>query len=383
MSPLTIHGDNVLILPTLPSSFVQTCITSPPYFGLRDYGVEPTNWPEITYVPMAGINPLTVPPMVCCLGQESNPGSYTAHLVHVFREVRRVLRDDGTLWLNLGDSYAGSGKCSNPDGSAHKSKLVGKQGENKGMLYGINKPQKANKIGLRAKDLMGIPWRAAFALQADGWVLRQDIIWSKPNPMPESVNDRCTKSHEYIFMFSKNQHYYYDSEAIKTPPSPSLIKQVNEGYQGSSTKDFDACGVQNASSTKSRIIGQCRKKIDKQRGHSRRHAGFNERWDLMTTNEQRSLGANKKSVWNVATKPYRGAHFATFPSELIEPCVLAGSGVNDWVMDIFGGSGTSAEVALKHGRKSLIIELNPTYVELSKSRHINLQRDLLTCARAI
>lgn len=310
---------------------VNCCVTSPPYFGLRDYG-------------HAGQ-----------IGLEATPDEYVAKMVEVFREVRRVLRDDGTLWLNLGDSYSGAGY------SNHKN-TGGAQREDGG------KQRHMTGTGLKAKDLVGIPWRVAFALQADGWYLRQDIIWHKPNPMPESVRDRCTKAHEYIFMLTKSAKYYYDADAIKTPPSDALLKQVAEGYSGESTKDYAEGGAQDASVTKTRIIENARKKIDKQRGHGRRHDGFNARWDSMTKAEQQSLGANKRDVWTVATKPFKGAHFATFPPDLIEPCILAGCPAGGTVLDPFGGSGTTAMVAQRRGRNSIMCELNPEYAKLAEDR---------------
>ena len=188
-------GDCRETLKGIDDGIVQTCITSPPYFGLRDYGHGDQ------------------------IGLEETPEAFVAGLVDVFREVKRVLRDDGTLWLNLGDSYAGSGRGANPDGTTHKSALSGKQGTHMGTIEGKTKPQKAKEIGLKPKDLIGIPWRVAFALQADGWYLRQDIIWHKPNPMPEPIADRCTKAHEYIFLLSKSQKYFYDADAIKEPTS--------------------------------------------------------------------------------------------------------------------------------------------------------------------
>lgn len=306
------------VLRTLPDESVQTCVTSPPYWGLRDYGHDGQ------------------------MGLEETPEAYTAGMVAVFDEVRRVLRDDGTLWLNLGDSYAsdtkgtGGGWANDPTNYASKAQKTG--------------PRKCNH-GVKVKDLIGIPWRAAFALQSAGWYLRQDIIWHKPNPMPESVKDRCTKAHEYIFMLSKSARYYYDQEAIKEPAIyAGLTGQDESGY-----KDAQA------------FQGKHRK-TGKQRGHSRRHAGFNDRWDAMDKTDQRSGLRNKRSVWTVATKPYAGAHFATFPPELITPCVMAGCPAGGVVLDPFSGSGTTGQVALQEGRKYTGIELNPEYQELAISR---------------
>lgn len=338
MSDPTIHIiigsalDNLLLM--APQS-VHCCVTSPPYFGLRNYGVDGQ------------------------VGMEKTPVEYIQSLVLIFREVSRVLRDDGTLWLNLGDSYSGSGKGGNPGDSPHI-----KQRTNEGSLS----VRGVKRDGLKPKDLLMIPARVAIALQEDGWYLRSEIIWNKPNPMPESVTDRPTCAHEKIFLLSKSPRYYYDSAAIRNPPSPDLIKQVEEGYNGHAVKDYLASNVQDASATKSRIIDGARKRIDKQRGHSRRHAGFNDKWDALTPAEQNMLGSNKRNVWTVAPANYREAHFATFPPKLIEPCVLAGCPVGGTVLDPFAGSGTTGMVAKQHGRNAVLIELNPEYENLIQQR---------------
>jgi len=299
-------GDCNETLKKLPDQSVQCCVTSPPYFGLRDYGMDGQ------------------------MGLEETPEEFVENLVNLFREVKRVLKDDGTVWLNLGDSYAGSGKGANPDGTPHTSTLNGKQGTNTGTVTGINKPQKANKIGLKPKNLIGIPWKVAFALQEDGWILRQDIIWSKPNPMPESVRDRCTKSHEYIFLLSKSPKYYFDADAIKEP----TVTKDNTNRDRDTTKLNNTPG-------RTKMAG------------------------LKTNNYDLR---NKRSVWTVTPKPYKGAHFATFPPDLIEPCILAGSKAGDVILDPFGGSGTTAGVALKHGRKAVLCELNPEYAGFVEDR---------------
>lgn len=283
----------------LPDQSVHTCVTSPPYFGLRDYGMSDQ------------------------IGLEETPESFVAELVDVFREVRRVLRDDGTLWLNLGDSYSNGGrKTRAPD-----DKL----------------PHRKNGFrpsdGMKPKDLLGIPWRVAFALQADGWYLRQDIIWHKPNPMPESVKDRCTKAHEYIFLLSKSPNYYFDSGTIKEPAV------------GKSTGAADSF-----------------KRTNSKRGvaHVGQTTGTHRenRPDVPYDGDTR----NRRDVWTVATKPYKGAHFATFPPDLIEPCVLAGCPIGGIVLDPFGGSGTTGMVANKHGRDAWLCELNPDYAQLALER---------------
>lgn len=321
-SQLTIHnGDALSVLQTMQAESVQCCITSPPYFGLRDYG------------------------HAAQIGLEQSPEEYVARLVEVFREVRRVLRDDGTCWVNLGDSYANDGKWGGYTGGKHARNLHGSP-------IGRNK----RYTGLKPKDLIGIPWMVAFALRADGWFLRQDIIWAKPNPMPESVTDRCTKSHEYVFLLSKSSRYFYDADAIKEPAI-----YADDDRKGRAELNHKCAP--------SGMVNGIRPRADKQRGHSRRHAGLNDRWDAMKKEEQCSGMRNKRSVWNVATRPYVDAHFAVFPSELIEPCILAGSRVGDTVLDPFGGSGTTAEASNRFGRKAVLIELNPDYCELSIRRN--------------
>lgn len=327
-------GDAKSVLSTLPDESINCCVTSPPYFGLRDYG-------------MAGQ-----------IGLESTPGEYVASLVAVFREVRRVLRGDGVLWLNLGDSYNAGRDGGHPGGKAQwkpgEQKYVGRSG--------------ANVPGLKPKDLIGIPWLVAFALRADGWWLRSDIVWHKPNSMPESVTDRPTRAHEFIFLLSNSERYHYDHEAIKEPPSPELVQQIEEGYNGKALKDYLGASVQDASATKSRIINGYRSRIDKQRGHSRRHSGFNDKWDALTPTEQAACGSNKRDVWTVAPANYKDAHFATFPPDLIKPCVLAGCPVGGVVLDPFLGSGTTAMVAVELGRKCVGIELNPDYAAMAVTR---------------
>ncbi len=288
-------------------SSVQCCVTSPPYFGLRDYGVDGQ------------------------IGLEQTPDEFVAELVAVFREVRRVLRDDGTLWLNLGDSYAGY--------HGNKNAAVPTSATN-GWTNGTNENRRGDKrpqdIGLKPKDLIGIPWRVAFALQADGWYLRQDIIWHKPNPMPESVRDRCTKAHEYIFLFSKSPRYYFDADAIKEPAAG-----------GNSKGDGRRLAEQAIARTGGVISGGTAKS---------------------TLGTSAAETRNRRGVWTVSTKPFKGAHFATFPPDLIEPCILAGSKPGDIVLDPFGGSGTTAAVALKHGRRTVLCELNPEYVAIAEAR---------------
>jgi len=316
MKPLTLLlGDCRETLKTLPDGSVNCCVTSPPYFGLRDYGTEGQ------------------------IGLEQTPEAFVAELVSVFREVRRVLRDDGTLWLNLGDSYAANG--SGGGAGQNLAKLADRYAPNK-------KPRNPNRqdngdvvhapkkvpLGLKHKDLIGIPWRVAFALQADGWYLRQDIIWHKPNPMPESVRDRCTKAHEYIFLLSKSPKYYFDADAIKEDAR-------NWGTRDRSDGKYTSGEVP--------ISGGAHKGLK------------GKQWE-------EEPKKNRRSVWTVTTKPYKGAHFATFPPDLIEPCVLAGCPAEGTVLDPFGGSGTTAGVAIKHGRNAVLCELSDTYVHLIPDR---------------
>ncbi len=308
MSPVYDHGGVVIyqgdcrsVLDELPEGSVNCCVTSPPYWGLRDYGVEGQ------------------------LGLEETPEAYTEKMVEVFREVKRVLRDDGTVWLNLGDSYTSGGR-----GDFGFADPNCKQATHASIKEAKRAPQPK---GLKPKDLVGIPWRVAFALQADGWYLRQDIIWHKPSPMPESVQDRCTKAHEYIFLLSKNAKYYYDHDAIKEQAS----------YSGS---------------------GLCDKDSSKRRG-----TGLESSQNHIPTDTR-----NKRSVWTVTTKPYKHAHFATFPPDLIKPCILAGCPEGGTVLDPFCGSGTTAQVAKHNGRRCVGVEMNPDYIAMIKRR---VQQDVL------
>ena len=289
---------------------VQTCVTSPPYFGLRDYGHDGQ------------------------IGLEQKPDEYVAKLVEVFRCVRDVLADDGTVWLNMGDSYARQvGKVS------EQSRHWDGRDRDPGAMHATRHVD--NMPGYKPKDLIGIPWMLAFALRADGWYLRQDIIWHKPNPMPESVRDRCTKAHEYIFLLSKSERYFFDSDPIREP-----IKPTNTGYiQARARTASGALGGQNKNNFETRAYSEIK-------------------------------GANRRSVWTVNTKSYKGAHFATFPPDLIEPCILAGSRAGDTVLDPFMGSGTTAAVAIKHGRKYRGCELNPEYKPLQDERIKNAEAEV-------
>jgi DNA modification methylase len=323
-------GDALALMREMESGSVQTCVTSPPYWGLRDYGV-------------AGQ-----------LGLERTPQEYVASMVEVFREVRRVLRDDGTLWLNLGDSYCGywGDKKALAEGRPSAA-------DTNGWTNGFNmnaKPKYATlrDTGIKPKDLIGIPWRVAFALQADGWWLRSDIIWAKPNPMPESVTDRPTKSHEYLFLLTKAARYYYDAKAIA---EPSVTDDPRRPYGSPGANALDPRGEQGN--------GKLRAPANRKRGE------FNGKTEAMPGREafrKFTELRNARSVWTIATAPYPEAHFATFPPELPRRCILAGSKEGDTVLDPFAGAGTTGLVADRLGRNFIGLELNPAYVALARRR---------------
>ncbi len=323
---------------------IQTCITSPPYYGLRDYGVDGQ------------------------LGLEASVDEYVQNMVEVFRLVRELLHDDGTLWLNLGDSYAGSGR-----GMSKKGLNDGKNLKTKGLILPRQNIAESN---LKPKDLIGIPWRVAFALQADGWFLRQDIIWHKPNPMPESVTDRCVKAHEYIFLFSKARKYFFDHESIKEPLAESSLKRISQDIEKQAGS--------------SRVPGKTNgpmKAVFRSSGNKARRSGTdrgcpeNTGSNVCGSIPWEGITRNKRSVWTVSKKPYSGAHFATFPIDLIEPCVLAGSRENDLVLDPFMGSGTTAAAALKHGRKYVGCELNELYGQLQQERLKKLNEEIKSISK--
>lgn len=364
---LILQGDNRELLRELPSESVDSCVTSPPYWGLRDYKVEGLVWGgdsscshswnvehlsgEIrTGLGLAKLGeryrggghkqgqiPLIETERSTCgecgawkgsLGLESTPELYVEHLVEVFREVRRVLKREGTIWVNLGDSYCNFRSEMGPGQAVHgRDKLNGKPDV---------KSKRRGVPGLKEKDLIGIPWRVAFALQADGWWLRSDIVWSKPNPMPSSVKDRPTGSHEYIFLMSKSQNYYYDQDSVReVTGNEASWDDYEKGYGKNNGADSDRYGE-----------------------------GYRKHSPAMT----HPLGRNRRTVWTVATAPYKGAHFATFPPKLVEPCILAGTPIGGIVLDPFAGSGTVGKVALDHGRRAILMELNPDYCELIVER---------------
>jgi DNA modification methylase len=298
-----IPGDCLEGLRTLPDASVHCCVTSPPYWGLRDYGHDGQ------------------------IGLESTPEAYVARMVEVFREVRRVLRDDGTCWVNLGDSYFATTK-SDRNGLSSKTNFTctaTKDGYQRSV-----KRVSAGSLAIKPKDLVGIPWRVAFALQADGWWLRQDIIWAKPNPMPESVRDRCTKAHEYVFLLTKSERYFYDADALRES-GPTYVRRAGHRSDGAPEH----------------VQG--------------RHTNF-------STRVVETHGRNRRSVWTVTTKPYKGAHFATMPPDLVEPCIKAGCPEGGTVLDPFAGSGTTLAVAAELGRNGVGCELNLEYIGLAERR---------------
>jgi DNA modification methylase len=349
-------GDCLERLRDIPSASVRTCVTSPPYFGLRDYGTATwigggldCNHAGEPMRTLANVNRHTGSGSdrknaegrqffreVCgvCgakrvddqIGLESTPEEYVERLVEVFREVRRVLTDDGTVWLNLGDSYA-----TDSIRGARDPERWPKQARNSHVPDYPNDPR---RIGLKPKDLIGIPWRVAFALQADGWFLRQDIIWHKPNPMPESVRDRCTKAHEYVFLLSKSARYHYDADAVAEPVARSTVARLTQST------------------------------LSMQAGSIRQPGKSNGPMAAVGGTEKR----NRRSVWRISSRPYKGAHFAVMPPDLVEPCILAGSRPGDAVLDPFAGSGTTGVVAVAHGRRFVGVELNADYVDLAIER---------------
>lgn len=332
-------GDCIEMMRALPDDSVNTCVTSPPYFGLRDYGVDGQ------------------------IGLEETPGEFIARLVEVFREVRRVLRDDGTVWINMGDTYASIAGGYAPGGSAGKHDMVS-QSTRGAVLRG---KRRSPPTGLKQKDLMGIPWRLAFALQDDGWYLRQDIIWHKPNPMPESTRDRCTKAHEYLFLLSKSPRYYYDQDAIKEPVALSSVARLSQNI----AQQFGSDRVPGKSNGPMKAVRSKRDSF-KRENSKREHTIPGQSMGTHRPEREESCWPldtrNKRSVWSVPTVGFKGAHFATFPPDLIRPCILAGAPRGGVVLDPFGGAGTTAVVAMEEGRRSILCELNPEYAAMAERR---------------
>lgn len=357
-----ISGDCREVLRTMPDQSVHCVVTSPPYFGLRDYGV-------------AGQ-----------IGLEETPEAFVAEMLSLFSECRRVLRDDGTLWLNLGDSYAGSGKGA----------WNNKDDQKEVYIPDSDSPQSRMAKtwdGIKAKDLIGIPWRVAFALQADGWYLRDAIVWAKPNGMPGSQQDRCTSSYEMIFQLSKSKTYWSDFDAIKTPPRESSLVRTAQDLQaqagshranggGKTNGTMKAVGVKAKSSTLEggghgrhsygENLPERERRSDKQRGHVRVHvrvhAGFNDRWDAMPRAEQQSQPVTMRNVWFVSPAQFKEAHYAVMPEEIARRCIVAGCPEGGTVLDPFGGAGTTGLVADKNGRNAILIELNPANTKIAERR---------------
>jgi DNA modification methylase len=370
MSVRIINADVMEGLRQLPDESVHCVVTSPPYWGLRDYGVEGQ------------------------IGLEATPEQFVSRMVEVFREVRRVLRGDGTLWLNLGDSYNNRTRVRS---SSHQPGLNGITDGSWAERANGGGVRMSHGMGLKEKDLVGAPWAVAFALREDGWWLRSDIIWSKPNPMPESVTDRPTKAHEYVFLLTKSERYFYDAEAIREtatydgPNSPgSIASPYGQGFTRKAAEDRRRIGAKgnangfrggaycNGATFDNAEGGKRTQRGNrKQDGHeNRRYAGFNDRWDASEADGTAPLSRNKRSVWTIATAPFAEAHFATFPPELPEICIKAGCPKGGTVLDPFGGAGTTGLVADRLQRNAILIELNPEYAAMAE-RRINGDRGAL------
>lgn len=334
MTVRIIIGDALTELRNLASDSVHCCVTSPPYWRQRDYGI-------------AGQ-----------AGLEQTPEAYIDGMVAVFHEVRRALRPDGTCWINIGDKWASGG---NGGGGSFMDDRGDAWAHAKGA-----KSWRSPPAGYKDKDLVGIPWMLAFALRADGWFLRQCNIWAKPNCMPESVSDRSTVSHEYVFHLTKSNNYYYDSDAARTPATPSSETRLAQNVEAQAGSERANGGA--------KTNGPMRavRRSDKQRGHTRRHAGFNDQWDAKEAAGEGGQGANLRSVWWIAPAQYREGHYAVMPDLLAEICIAAGSPLGGTILDPFGGAGTTALVADRMGRDAVLIELNPAYAKLARQR---IERD--------
>lgn len=397
-----ICGNCLTELPKLPAESVQACVTSPPYLGLRDYGIPKTLWPAGEYVPLNGVAPVAFPAWEGSLGLESEISMFVGHLVLIFREVRRVLRDDGTLWLNLGDSYA-------QDGGPGWQELNGDRADRRFRLVRDSVPLRECTrhvpTGLKPKDMLGIPWRVAFALQADGWWLRLDNILAKPSPMPESVTDRPTKSHEYIFLLAKSQRYFYNTAEAREPVTggahprgDGLNRKVGSwSYDEDSHKPIEHRMKPRQNSSFSAAVrkippkseaGQVQMPIDDPKADtsSLETAG---KWSKqakqssgkrMVDNVKRARAnsashdfpfgctRNLRSVWLMAAEQFTDSHFATFPRDLARRCIIAGSRPGDTLIDICGGSGTVGEIGQECGRNAILIEISKKYCEMARRR---------------
>lgn len=330
MSVRIMVGDCMEVLRTLPDESVHCIVSSPPYWRQRDYG-------------MAGQ-----------LGLEHTPEEYIDKLVAIFSECRRILRSDGTAWVNLGDKWASGGNGGGGSFMEERSEAWAHVKANKGW--------RSPPAGYKDKDLVGIPWMFAFAARAEGWYLRQCNIWSKPNGMPESVRDRSTVSHEYVFHLSKNNDYWYDTDAARTQSQPSTETRLAQNVEARAGSDRANGGAKTNGPMKAV------RRSDKQRGHTRKHEGFNDRWDAMEREQQMANGSNLRSVWWIAPAQYREGHYAVMPDALAEICIVAGCPAGGTVLDPFGGAGTTGLVADRHGRDAILIELNPDYAEMARNR---------------
>lgn len=344
-----VHGNSLDVLAALPAASVQVCVTSPPYYGLRDYGTERIEWPEVKYS-MFG-HEVLVPAGRASLGLEETPEAFVGHMVAIFREVRRVLKSDGTCWVNMGDSYAGSWGSQGRQGHgavAGRSAVAARQ------IAAAAKRStgagRTNGVGVKAKDLYGTPWWLAFALREDGWWLRQDIVWHKPNPMPESIRDRCTKAHEYVFLLSKSARYYFDQAAVREPVSGGAQARGS----GVNPKAKIPAGWETGPGDHRTLAGRYPK--------PKQNASFSAAVKDLVTER------NKRSVWTIPTQATPEAHFATYPVDLPEIAILAGSRPGDTVLDPFNGAGTTGLAALKNGREYVGIELSQDYIDLAMER---------------
>ncbi len=346
-------------LQMLKSNSIDCCVSSPPYYALRDYGVKPSHWNEVKYSSIPGLPEVIIPEWEGCLGLEPSVEMYIGHIVSIYRQVYRVLKCTGTTWINLGDSYIGTGGDRKKSASGGIFDIQQSHNPNEGR----NRRNQNNKrTGLKQKDLIGIPWRVAFALQADGWYLRMDNIWNKTNCMPESASDRPTRCHEYFFLLTKRKKYFYDSEAI--------MESCINGDQSSPRGSIGVIGNMNSGRRKNENSKTFRGGGVYTQGRSFNNSACIERESH--GNSINTLGLrNKRSVWTLSTDSFREAHFATFPPKLIEPCILAGCPEGGIVLDPFMGSGTTGKVALQNRRYFIGFELNPSNISISKSTRLN------------
>lgn len=423
MTVRILQGNCLDTLALLPDASVDAAMTSPPYWGLRDYGTAPLSWPAVTFCPVAGLPELTVPPMECSLGLEQDVWAFVGHIVHVFREVRRVLHPRGTCWVNMGDSYVGTRGMDawGPSKKATKGRTLSRRRDDAEI------PRSDVRVaGLKAKDMVGQPWRVALALQADGWWLRSECIWDKPNPMPESTKDRPTKSHEQVFLFAKSMKYYFDADAIKEEGSPDTHARYARGRSDEHKHAGAAAVPGQRPQTIAQGFGHMRKPVGGWASGSSDHTAIGHQRSLpgrrtkllgngvgwgyadptpkprTTAPKAAAAGAyvdgksarlgrgpgwrvksnpstdaalrevlpfrNKRTVWRIPTEGVADAHFATFPQKLVEPCLLASCPVGGTILDPFGGSGTVGLVADRLGRNAILCELSPEYVAIARKR---------------